>query len=903
MRSDAIGIFWQDVPRKGGQVVRPMPAIPDTGWTTPTEFPNLRAAKAIAIDTETYDPELKQKGPGWARGKGHLVGIAVGLEDGQSWYFPMRHEVEKNYNMDPEHVLAWAKDQLTDPRQAKIGANIIYDVGWLRQEGVHVQGPLFDVQYAEALLTEALTVNLDDLAQRYLKIPKVGAILYEWCAAYYGGSETMKQRENIYRAPPRLVGPYAQGDVELPFRIIKQQWDLLEKEKLLHLFDLENRLIYLMVEMRFAGVSIDVGHTERMRDYLQDHIEQVDKEMESLVGFPVDTNSNANLANAFDTVGLPYPRTAKGAPSFTKGYLSTLNHRLPELIVTRREHEKLRGTFLESYILNSHINGKVYGQFHPLRTDDGGTRSGRFSSSTPNLQNIPSRTQLGKEIRKSFTPDAAHRRWVKMDFCLAPETDILTADLRWKKLNDICVGDVLIGYDEISDPRRYLHATKVLKVTHLHQPCYRITTDRTQIVASAQHRWLSQANHRQYAVPQIWQETQDLKKGQRIIRSVEKWEEEEKTFDLGWLAGFFDGEGYISNSVIGVGQKPGACLEYVQRLLTKYGFEYKTHTNRRNDVVMLRLIGGRNETWRFLGTVRPLRLMEQALNKIIEGRTVTAWTSADTILSVEYIGTQKVIGIETEHKTFLAEGLCSHNSQIEYRGLAHFATGPGSDNVRTAYNENPDTDFHVAVQTLIRETVGLSLERPLVKNINFGTAYGMGKKKLAAYLDLKSQEAEKLFGAIHQAAPFLTKTMEDTSTEADALGYITTILNRRSRFGLWVPERYSASVKPLPYDRAILSYRNIRRAGIHKALNRRLQGSAADLLKVAMLQCWDDGVFDVTGVPRLTVHDELDFSDPGGVDEAFAEVQRIMETAIKFNVPIRVKCEIGPNWGDLEQVE
>ena len=654
MRNDAVGIFWQDIVRKGGKAARPMPPIPDTGWTTPTEFPNLRAARALAIDTETFDPELNKKGPGWARSVGHIVGISVAVEDGQCWYFPFRHEVEPTYNMEPEHVLSWAKDTLTDPRQAKIGANLIYDVGWLRQEGIFVQGPLYDVQYAEALLTENRTVNLDDLGKRYLNMGKVGEVLYEWCATYYGGKETQKQRENIFRAPPRLVGPYAEVDAVMPFEILKLQWTKLQQEDLLDIYLMECKLIYLIIEMRYAGVTVDINVAKQLREMLTTELKQIDDQISNIVGFPINTNKSSSMASAFDVLGLPYGYTENNSPSFTTAFLKTVNHPLARLCISKKEHEKLRGTFIDGYILDSHIEGKVYGQFHQLRGDAGGTRSGRFSSSTPNLQNIPARTELGRQVRRAFVPDRGHLRWIKLDY-----------------------------------------------------------------------------------------------------------------------------------------------------------------------------------------------------------------------------------------------------NQIEYRILAHYATGAEADGVRRRYRLDPSTDFHDMVQEIIQEIVGLVLDRPLVKNINFGTVYGMGKRKLSEYLGVSPEKAKELFAAIHKAAPFMKQTMDDTMEEADQLGYITTITGRRSRFNLWVPEVYTEDARPVPYEEAILRYRNPRRAGLHKALNRRLQGTAADLLKLVMLQCWEGGIFDTTGVPRLTVHDELGFSDPGGVDEAFGEIQHLMETAIKFSVPIKVKREVGPSWGEV----
>jgi DNA polymerase I-like protein with 3'-5' exonuclease and polymerase domains len=131
---------------------------------------------------------------------------------------------------------------------------------------------------------------------------------------------------------------------------------------------------------------------------------------------------------------------------------------------------------------------------------------------------------------------------------------------------------------------------------------------------------------------------------------------------------------------------------------------------------------------------------------------------------------------------------------------------------------------------------------------------------------------------------------------------MTTILGRRSRFDLFEPVgRYGDDRAPgLPFEQAVRFYGRVQRGMTHKALNRKLQGSAADLMKYAMLKCWEDGLFAETGVPRLTVHDELDFSDPGAPDSVWAEVKRTLETALPLRVPVVAEMEVGADWGNLE---
>lgn len=657
-RFDNIGMFWQDMPtsRKRGDVVRPRPPVPETGWRHPAEFPNLSAATVISLDTETWDPDLETSGPGWARNRGHVVGVSIGAKDAQgnkgAWYFPIRHTDTPEDNMDPEHVLGWLKTILETPHIPKVGANLIYDVGWLQHEGIMVQGPLFDVQHAEALLDERARVGLDILGEKYCGRGKQGSLLYQWCSDFYGGPVTDRQRKNIFRSPPSLVGPYAEEDAALPLDVMEKQWPLLAKEDLLDLFHMECELIPLLVAMRFRGVPVDIPRAEELYETLGSEVDIMRDRLRDLAGFSINENSADDLARAFDKEGIPYNKTAAGRPSFTADFLESVKHPLGQMIVDIRQREKLRGVFIKSYILDNHVNGVVHGSFNQLRGDSGGTRSGRFSSSTPNLQNIPVRTELGKQIRRIFADKY----------------------LPWRK------------------------------------------------------------------------------------------------------------------------------------------YDY---------------------------------------------------------------------------------------SQIEYRFLAHYAVGPGADDLRATYNADPNTDYHKLVHGLILSTTGIDLIRGHVKNTNFGFIYGMGEPTLAAQIGINMAKAKELFTAYHTGAPYVKPTMDATMKETQTYGIITTILGRRSRFEMWEPSSFHDRRPALPYDLALLKYGHVKRAYTHKALNRRLQGSAADLMKKAMVQCWKDGIFDATGVPSLTVHDELDFIDEGGRDEAFNEMQHVMETCLPLRVPVRADYEIGPNWGDV----
>ena len=394
-----------------------LPPVPDTGWKPPGTFPRLDSAKIICIDVETHDPLLTTHGPGSIRRDGHIVGISVGTEDGARFYFPMRHEVGGG-NMDAEQVLRWARNELSRPGQTKVGANLLYDCEWLASEGVDVTGPFYDVQYAEPLLDEnARSYSLEALSQKYLGEGKNSNAMYEWCAQAYGGKPGRNQAANIYRAPAALVGPYAMGDVDLPLHIREAQLPLLKADGLLDLLDLEHAQLAPLLAMRRRGVRVDVAAAERLDAELERRVALFREEHR------VNIWAAADIARRCDALGIVYPRTAKtGVPSFTsEWFAANQQHPFAAALAKARTADKARGTFVRGYVLDAHVNGRVHAQFHPLRKGsdtDGmrGTVSGRYSSNSPNLQNIPARDpELGPLIRGLFLPEEGED-WVRFDW-------------------------------------------------------------------------------------------------------------------------------------------------------------------------------------------------------------------------------------------------------------------------------------------------------------------------------------------------------------------------------------------------------------------------------------------------------------------------------------------------------
>lgn len=414
MRGDEAGMFWEDLPALTERVVqgpRPLPPIPETDWQLPAEYPCLQGQGYIAIDCETYDPDLLAKGPGFFR-DARMVGIAIGTEAGFRGYYPMHHEIGPN--LPPHLVLQWLRCELATP-VPKVGANLLYDLTCLAVNCVNVEGPFYDIQVAEPLLDETrLSYSLESIAQHHLGVGKVESAMSAWLRRTFGDEGNIKR--NIWRAPPAVVGPYAAGDVDLPLRIFAKQKLQLESLGLWDLFVLESKLIPMLLAMHRRGVCIDVAGAEQLYQELGGRQQAAVDKIKAQAGVQVDIWAAASIAKAFDKLGLDYPRTKQTkAPSFRKEWLEQHQHPVAGLIREARGLDKLKETFIKGYLLEGHVGGRVHCQFHQLRSDEGGTVSGRFSSASPNLQNIPRRTEEGKLIRKAFVAEQ-DEHWWKLDW-------------------------------------------------------------------------------------------------------------------------------------------------------------------------------------------------------------------------------------------------------------------------------------------------------------------------------------------------------------------------------------------------------------------------------------------------------------------------------------------------------
>lgn len=380
----------------------------DSDWTPPQTLPDLSQHETVAIDLETKDSNLLTLGPGWTRKDGYVIGVAVAAGD-SSWYFPIAH---KSGNMSKNIVYKWLTKLCADETITKVFHNALYDLGWLRAEGIEVKGKIIDTMIAAPLLDENRKwYNLNSLARDYLGEFKDEKLLKS-AAEEFG----VDPKSGMWQLPPRYVGKYAEQDALITLKL----WDNLRKkitqEECSSIFELETELLPVLFEMKTKGVRVDVEKAHQTKKDLTKIEKSLIDEIVKETGVVVEPWVATSVAKVFDAVGLPYSRTEKSdAPMFTKQFLSNQTHPIAKKIIKIREINKANTTFVDTILEHSH-NGRIHCDFHSLRSDGGGTVTGRFSSSNPNLQQIPARDpEIKKLIRGLFIPEEGHK-WGSFDY-------------------------------------------------------------------------------------------------------------------------------------------------------------------------------------------------------------------------------------------------------------------------------------------------------------------------------------------------------------------------------------------------------------------------------------------------------------------------------------------------------
>ena len=294
----------------------------------------------------------------------------------------------------------------------KVMHNAQYDLGWLRWAGIEVRGSVYDTMVAAAMLDENRRwYNLNSLAFDYLQERKNEKLL-KLAAADYG----VDAKSEMWKLPARFVGQYAEQDAAVTKRLWDRMQPDLVREEVSSIFELETALTPMLLDMRWRGVRVDEEGSLKAQAALEAREKEILGEIKKETGLDVEPWNAVSISKVFDKLDLSYPRTEKSdAPSFTKQFLASHQHPMAEKIVKLRELNKANTTFITNILKFTH-KGRIHAEFHPLRSDDGGTVTGRFSSSNPNLQQIPARDpQIKSIIRGLFLPEDGHR-WASFDY-------------------------------------------------------------------------------------------------------------------------------------------------------------------------------------------------------------------------------------------------------------------------------------------------------------------------------------------------------------------------------------------------------------------------------------------------------------------------------------------------------
>ena len=221
----------------------------------------------------------------------------------------------------------------------------------------------------------------------------------------------------MYRLPAKYVGPYGEQDAALTLKLWGVFKELIKVENVSKIYDLETSLIPILLDMRYKGVPVDLDVAETVGKKLKKEEDQILTSVYKEFGVKPDLWAAQSVATVFDRAGLSYPRTPKtNAPSFSGDWLEAHDHKLANNIVRARKLNKARTTFIDKMILEHLVDGRIHGELHPLRSDDGGTVTGRFSCSKPNLQQVPARDPIiGPLIRSLFIPEKGHH-WGCFDY-------------------------------------------------------------------------------------------------------------------------------------------------------------------------------------------------------------------------------------------------------------------------------------------------------------------------------------------------------------------------------------------------------------------------------------------------------------------------------------------------------
>ena len=349
----------------------------------------------VSIDTETTGQDPLQA---------ELVGISFSCEENEAYYLPMAHSYAgAPEQLDRSKALEILKDVLEERKIAKIGQNIKYDALVFRCHGVELQGIHFDTMIASYVINPSQRQhNLNYLAQHYLNHKMLS---YEELVG------KGKKKKNFSEIEVEGAKAYSCEDADVTLQLMSVLQKALESDRNQDLFyDMEMRLVPVLMDMEFAGIRIDIPFFHEMSDRFALQIKEMEEEIFEEAGMAFNINSPQQLGYVlFEKLQLPVQKKTTKTKSYSTDVkvlkkLSALPHKTPKLLLRYRTLSKLKSTYLDALVkMVNPSTGRIHTSFNQTVT-----ATGRLSSSNPNLQNIPIKGEEGREIRKGFVAEKGH---------------------------------------------------------------------------------------------------------------------------------------------------------------------------------------------------------------------------------------------------------------------------------------------------------------------------------------------------------------------------------------------------------------------------------------------------------------------------------------------------------------
>ena len=393
---------------------------------TPEDL-DLKGISTVAVDIETYDPNLKTKGLGAIRNDGFVCGIAVATGK-DTTYFPLHHaDTELTMGKKLKIWKVLNEKIFQNEKITKVFHNAMYDVCWIRAvTGSMIKGRIVDTMIAASVIDEnRFRYSLDSLSKDYLNEAKYKYDLQQKTLEWSGGM-VKDPMSNMHKLPSSIVKDYAKQDVNLTFKL----WNLFNKklDEVLYtkedgeqktcrkIFELETKLFPCLVDMKFKGVKIDVQKAKKFGDHLKKRRDQIVTAIRKRTTKKIDIWAASSIKILLDHLNIKdYKVTPKSKmPQLPKDYLKTHKSKCLRMIAKAREYDKAANTFVDGLLDYVH-NDRIHADINQIRSDQGGTVTGRFSMSNPNLQQIPARGFMGKKMREMFLPEEGHE-WTSLDY-------------------------------------------------------------------------------------------------------------------------------------------------------------------------------------------------------------------------------------------------------------------------------------------------------------------------------------------------------------------------------------------------------------------------------------------------------------------------------------------------------